>query len=77
MVTSRDLIELLKPIIAKARELDQTGEYSHFSRGFLFTEAALALGHSEGIAQFVRLAMHWENDIDDWIRHVEDGLIEA
>jgi hypothetical protein len=73
MVTSQQLIDLIKPLLAKARELDRI-DIPH--RSDLHREAAIALGYSEGITNFLVLALHWENDIEAWIRHVEDGLIE-
>lgn len=71
MVTSQELIELIKPVLAKARELD-TGKSSRLD----YREAALELGHSEGLAAFLGLALYWVADIEDWIAHVQDGLIE-
>jgi hypothetical protein len=72
MVTSQELIALIKPVMAKAKELDD-GKRSRLD----YREAALALGHSEGLSVFLGLALEWENDILDWIDHVQDGLIEA
>ncbi len=54
MVTSHDLIAILEPVMAKARELDN-GKRSHLD----YREAALALGHTEGMAAFLGLALPW------------------
>lgn len=71
MVTSQQLIDLIEPVMTKAKAMDD-GSKPRLD----YRAAAIELGHSEGIATFLGTALYWENDIQDWIAHIRDGLIE-